>query len=712
MSASIAIHISRGSRWLRTQRLPLHHPVTLGSSPGCDVILEGVGVRHAFMMPVGAKVRLVAGQGHDVRIGGMPVRETLAIDRGRFEVGPYCLDFAIEADPPRPARPGSRGDPGERTVEAAPSPLAAGLSRALGPGARVEGPSEVEPAALAVEPALEPSPAGDGTLEVQFGDDPAWGAPLEGDGTLEITSEILDAVPRLAVSDATSGDASPPLAGRSGGPAGLSDEALPGAQRTHLDLELPWPADGPPVDATAEQTLADAPCSPPREAPRSALPWSVSRADRVGEGSMRRPNADARGPAGGRAEASSTRSHPAGQRPSADMDRRERRSTRPAARTRAPLVPPPRAPEPPPPAGPPSGAASAWSLPPATDAAAPAPATPPPQMAYAPPSPLEASSGPVVVPRLGWLGLLRHLAAGETFDGRPDRALWVLCASAALHAGLLLAMALTPQSEPKPLPPPPPTGIARAHFAQPPASAAPRAPTAEPTEEPVDDAAPPQPHRRRPPTPAPEPSTSAPEPARPTPTPRPSKQARKTAKAVERNRRKFTGSALLDAEVDPEQVAAAPRATRGRGRSGHLGAPTPGPVADGPPGRIGPGRRADVQPKKVERRARIERSDTPRISGGTERERAAIRDAVGARWNRFQNCYDKALFRRPQLAGRMKMSFDVSPAGAATRVQGRLEPRDDRPLVACFVRELSRITIEREDRRPISVRYTFILGGR
>lgn len=101
MNLAIAFQISRDGQPLGVRRLPLAGVVTLGSAPSCDVVLDdpAVAAQHLFVFPAGEQVRLVARGGHDFRIGGMPVRETLEIDTGVFDLGPFRLTFQVEVAP-------------------------------------------------------------------------------------------------------------------------------------------------------------------------------------------------------------------------------------------------------------------------------------------------------------------------------------------------------------------------------------------------------------------------------------------------------------------------------------------------------------------------------------------------------------------------------------------------------------------------------------
>lgn len=305
--------------------------------------------------------------------------------------------------------------------------------------------------------------------------------------------------------------------------------------------------------------------------------------------------------------------------------------------------------------------------------------------------------------------MLWRLTAGETFDGRLDRGLYFLLGSAVLHLALVAAGALVEDGEEPAMS----TEEAAERVVEINAYAPPKPPEAAPKEEPPERprALPSRP-KRRPPPPERQPEPVAQEPPAPTPRserPRPSKKARAVAGAVARGRKRFERGSLLDGLGAPRrpppgvgrgQATARPEAPVGPGK----------PAGPGPRAPIGPGRRVAAGPKGVERSARVGRPQT-RISGATPGERGAISAAVRAQHGGFQQCYRRALYRRDGLAGRMLMTFRISPDGRPHAITSQLEPAPYAPLAACFRRVLSEIRIEREGSDEIRVNYTFTLGS-
>lgn len=713
MSSSIAIHISRDSRWLRTQRLQLRDPLIVGSAPGCDVVLDDIGVRHAIMMPVGSKVKLVAGPGFDVRIGGMPVRETLAIEAGRFEVGPYQLEFEVEPEF------GAERHPAAGRV--APS-----------------GPRQVEPA-----------------------------APARGRSTDVDRAPRLAAMPSLGARDGVGvrahGRAPVSLGGSANANVDPTDE-VDAARAMWAD-----PRVTPMLDDPAEETVADwhpGNIDAPREESTRAdaddgshaagfaapLASDMTLADEIAApGSVRRPGPrarhgqgdGARPPLGG---ADRARSAPAGD-DTAELDVGDEMA--PGIRLIGRLRPPgaglPARSKPVAPAfdetrpGYPTARAGPWSWPsaaralPGDDTAterdgsvavsshAVEPVDAPRPWPAAPPSPerrppIDDGAGPRL--RQSPWSLFWQAAAGETIDGRVDRGLLAILGSAVLHCAVLVAMALAD--------PPAKSRLSITETAERIVLLTTRQAATMPASSPlrveertVEPPPPPRPApRRRPPKtpprePEPSPATVAPEPKRPRPPdrPEPSRRAQETATAVARTESKFGGVDIEDLSADIPSLPPIVASSGDPARPSAVGAIEP--AADGQASRdsIGPGRKALSSPRKVKRRIVIQRDSVPEIDGGTEKEREAIRKAVGSRWNGFRNCYDRALVRLPELQGKMRMSFDITAAGAPSRVGGRLEPKDDGPLSRCFVAELQKVRIERENAAPIRVNYTFTLGG-
>ena len=151
----------------------------------------------------------------------------------------------------------------------------------------------------------------------------------------------------------------------------------------------------------------------------------------------------------------------------------------------------------------------------------------------------------------------------------------------------------------------------------------------------------------------------------------------------------------------------------GQGLGGKSLAALPLPGASPAPGLgLGDlGRHTTGTPAKVQRRAQLGGGGDQRFQGGSATEREAVKNAIRRQSHRFQLCLDRTAVHYPGLAGRLEMSFDITPDGATTRTRGKLKPTDNAMLVECFVREISNIRFTRDTPGVIGVNYTFIVRG-
>ncbi|MEZ4434790.1 MAG: AgmX/PglI C-terminal domain-containing protein [bacterium] len=839
MSTRIAFEISHRDRWVRNQSVPLEGVVTLGAAASCDVVLpgDGVGAQHVFVFPAGQQIRLIARGGHDFIVGGMRVRETLEIDRGEFEIGPWRIRLVVEASPepvdalagdevfssarptgevqaprPRPPLPTPPAAPlaAALPADAAPPPRPparpAPIGRALARHPSIDDSGSLSDASLSdaslstraalatpadddffegtdtgVEPlagpALDGPPPADPPDDATGADHPdgprstlredelaGWRLPpldLDGDETSDATrADDRDAL----LGDALLGDAASALADDPD--TTRADDALPfgeaihGSEAIHATdgtdgirrevinaIEAIHGIDAPTRDDT--RAAADAPTADARDAaPSPSAPRAIATAVAIAP-AARATTGAIRPAAGGWSRPAPPPAPPPPPPPPPIAPRRSRRLVRPRhpraprrlvhprprraprprrravihplaprrlvrprRRPRAvihPLAPrrlvhprrprPHRRPHPRPHARPRAPRRLVHHRP---RPRRPPPAPPIEETIAAP----DAPSAPLP-PRAPPARLRRS-------HRRPRRPPpLAMLASAAVQIGLLAAALATYTPDDTPGSPPPPQW--RTIAAQFDPSTRPTPPETDATADPTDDTpAPPPPPRPRPrPAPAPTPA-QAPAPAE---APTPAKRAqRKIGESVRRTASVLDKSTLLDAPIPRAGAGAkapgAPPSPLGRGL-GALPLPPGGAGATKAPGlALGDlGRHAAGAPGKVERRAELGQGGDERFQGGSATEREAVKSAIRRKSHRFQLCLDRTAVHYPGLAGRLEMSFDITPGGAPARVRGRLKPTDNTMLVECFAREIGNIRFERDTPGTIGVNYTFIVRG-